>query len=186
MEDFIEWVPAGDDLGKVATHTSFMDVNYALRRSGSDYIPTPDPGTTWYLLVGASEKGTDGAELEELAHSYSRPARIALHRDPGEPEELHRGRVLFEGYDFALRAYTIRKQGEDRVRLRMVPEVPQVNPVFLINGWSSPSVGVRIDGREAARGECYAQVHGHDLTIWIRGRFDRETGFEFLGREAMW
>jgi len=184
MEDFIEWVPAGDDVGRVATHTSFMDVNYALRRSAADFIPTPDPGTTWYLLVGASEDGTDGLELQELAHSYSRPARIELHRDPGEPNELHRGRVLFEGYDYALRAYTIRKQGEDRVRLTMVPEVPQVNPVFLINGWSSSGVTVRLDGRELVPGDYYAQVHGPDLTIWIAGRFAADTDLEFLGREG--
>ena len=56
MEDFLEWVPAGEDVGKVATHTSFMDVNFALRRSSDDYIPTPDQGTTWYMLVGATAR----------------------------------------------------------------------------------------------------------------------------------
>ncbi len=180
MEDFIEWVPAGDEIGKVATHTSFMDVNYALRRSSRDFIPTPDPGTTWYLLVGATSEGTDGSELEELAHSYHEPAQIEIHRDPGEPDDLHRGRVLEEGYDFSLRAYTIRKQGEDRVRLTMRPRAPQINPVFLINGWTAPGVTVTLDGR-ALDTQCYqAQIHEQDLIVWIEGRFAQPVELAFV------
>ncbi|MDW8101167.1 MAG: hypothetical protein RML36_16970 [Anaerolineae bacterium] len=179
MEDFIEWVPAGQDIGRVATHTSFMDVNYALRRSPRDYIPTPDPGTTWYLLVGAAEEGSDGSELEALARSYYTPACIEIHRDPGEPDELHRGRVLLEGYDFALRAYTLRKQGEDRISLTMRPRAPQINPVFLINGWSSPGVEVWVNGKPLSANGYQAQIHGNDLTVWIVGQFAEETNFVF-------
>lgn len=179
MEDFIQWVPAGDDVGKVATHTSFMDVNFAARRKSSDYIPTPDQGTTWYLLVGATEQGTDGSELEEIAHSYRSPATIDVHRDPDEPVELHRGRVLLEGYDFSLRAYVIRKTGEDRVELTMTPTVKQVNPVFLINGWTSPDVVIDVDGSPLARELYEYQVSGEDMTIWIKGSFDEATKFSF-------
>jgi hypothetical protein len=181
IEDFIQWVPAGDDVGKVATHTSFVDVNFALRRSAADYIPTPDQGATWYLLVGAAGQSTPGSELEELAHSYHSPARIEVQRDPGEPEELHRGRVLLEGYDHALRAHVLRKQGEDRVRLTMHPTSPQINPVFLINGWNSPYVTVIVDEAELRSDDFRAQVCGHDLVIWIHGRFAETTQFSFLG-----
>ena len=176
MEDFIEWVPAGGDVGKVATHTSFMDVNFALRRSGNDYIPTPDPGATWYLLVGATGEDTDGSELEAIAHSYRSPANIEIQRDPGEPADLHRGRVLLEGYDYALRAYTFRKQGEDRVRLTMTPTAPQVNPVFLITGWCSPGVRVSVNDEPLAPERFRAQVCGHDLTVWVQGKFEQPTG----------
>jgi hypothetical protein len=180
MEDFIQWVPAGEDVGKVATHTSFMDVNYAMRRSGNDYIPTPDQGTTWYLLVGATGENTDGSELEALAHSYGSPAEVEVHRDPGEPEELHRGRVLLEGYDYSLRAYTFRKVGEDRVRITMKPSAPQINPVFLINGWTSAGVRVFTGGKELGSEAYCSQVSGHDLTIWVQGTFEQPVDFEFL------
>jgi hypothetical protein len=161
MEDFLQWVPAGEDVGKVATHTSFMDVNFAMRRRADDFVPTPAPGTTWYMLVGATESnigGSAGAGLEEIAHSYQSPAQIEVRREPGEHQELHRGRVLLEGYDFSLRAYTFRKQGEDRVELIMTPKAPQINPVFLINGWSAPGVRVRVDGGELAPERFRAQV----------------------------
>jgi len=179
MEDFIQWVPAGNDIGKVATHTSFMDVNFALRRKSSDYIPTPDPGTTWYLLVGATEDGADESQLETLAHSYRTPAEIVVHKDPEEPEELHRGRVLLEGYDYALRAYTFRKTGADQVRLTMKPSVTQVNPVFLINGWKSPHLNLLINKKIVAPEQYSYQISGQDIVIWIRGEFSQETEFEF-------
>jgi len=180
MEDFIQWVPAGDEIGKVATHTSFVDVNYALRRSPDDYIPTPDQGTTWHLLVGATGVDTDGTELEELAHSYSQPARIEIQRDPGEPDDLHRGRVLLEGYEYPLRAYTFRKTGEDRVEITMIPTAPQINPVFLINGWTSARVRIVVDGQELSEDAFTAQISGHDLTVWLPGRFTKETQIRFF------
>jgi hypothetical protein len=181
MEDFLEWVPAGDDVGKVATHTSFMDVNFALRRSSDDYIPTPDQGTTWYMLVGATAHGTDGAELEQLARGYQSPARIDIMRDPGEREELHRGRVLLEGYDFALRAYVIRKTGADEVRLVMTPAVPQINPAFVIDTWTSPAVQVYVDGKELQSDQFQAQLCAGELVVWIAGRYAASTEFAFLG-----
>lgn len=180
MEDFIRWVPAGDDVGKVATHTSFIDVNFAMRRSKNDYIPTPDPGTSWYLLVGATGENSDGSELEAIAHSYQEPAVIDVHRDEGEPEELHRGRVLEEGYDFSLRAYTFRKTGDDRVNLTMKPRAAQINPVFLFNGWTSPDVRVLVNGVQLEPGAFQAQVSGNDLTVWIQGTFTEPTEFSFL------
>jgi hypothetical protein len=181
MEDFLEWVPAGDDVGKVATHTSFMDVNFALRRSSADYIPTPDQGATWYMLVGATARGTGGYDLEELAHGYQAPAAIDVLRDPGERDELHRGRVLLEGYDFALRAYVLRKTGADRVRLVMRPSAPQINPVFVIDRWQGAHVRVCVDGQELHR-DCFAaQVNDGELTVWVAGRFAASAEFAFFG-----
>lgn len=181
MEDFIQWVPAGEDIGKVATHTSFMDVNFAFRRNSSDYIPTPDQGTTWYVLVGATKEGTDGSELEEIAHSYKQPANVRIHKGADEPDELHRGRVLLEGYDYALRAYTIRKKGEDYVKLTFEPSNTQLNPVFLINGWTSPDVKLEINGQAVDKQDFRYQVHGQDMTIWVEGRFTEATEFTFRG-----
>ena len=111
MEDFIQWVPAGDDVGKVATHTSFMDVNFR-PCAANPAITFPRriralPGISWW----EQRRKVPTVRAEEIAHSYRSPARIDIHKDPGEPDEPHRGRVLLEGYDFALRAYVIRKTG---------------------------------------------------------------------------
>lgn len=181
MEDFIQWVPAGDDVGRVATHTSFMDVNYAMRRSAGDLVPTPDTGTTWYLLVGATGADTDGSELEALGNSYRFPAVINVVRDPDEPEEIHRGRVLLEGYDYSVRAYIFRKYGADRVTFTMKPSAPQINPVFVVNGWTSPGVVLSIDGDEVDDGKYRAQVTGEDLVIWVAGTFEHATQFQLVG-----
>ena len=71
--------------------------------------------------------------------------------------------MLLEGYDYSLRAQTFRKTGADQVDFKLDPRpeqmalgtrtgqsdaviVPQINPVFLINGWSSPGARVSIDG----------------------------------------
>jgi hypothetical protein len=197
MEDFLEWVPAGEDMGKVATHTSFISVNFASRRSPKDYIPTPDPGASWYFLVGATAESTDGSELEALARSYYYPAQIEVTREPGEPPERHRGRVLLEGYDWSLRAQTFRKQGEDRVEFAMDPHseemamgtktghsasnvVAQINPVFVINGWTAPGARVFVDGQELPARRYATQVHDHDLTVWVEGRFEQETQFKIV------
>jgi hypothetical protein len=147
--------------------------------SENDFIPTPDPGTTWYLLVGATDENTDGSELEALALSYGRPGTIQVHRDPGEPEDLHRGRVLEEGYDFSLRAYTFRKKGEDRVSFTLIPSAAQINPVFLINGWSAPHVQVTANGTLLNSNQYRAQVNGNDLTVWVEGSFTEATRFLF-------
>lgn len=179
MEDFIEWVPAGEEVGKVATHTSFVDVNFALRRSSSDYIPTPDPGTTWYMLVGATGEDTDGSELEALGRSYAHPARIEVLRDPGEPSDLHRGRVLVEGYDYSIRAYTFRKTGEDRVAFVMHPDEPQINPVFVIDGWTAAEVVVSMNGSQLESEMFQYQISEHDLVLWLSGQINIETRFEF-------
>lgn len=179
MEDFLEWVPAGDSVGKVATHTSFSSVDYSRRLSGRDYVPTPDPGTTWYMLVGAAQEGADPSTLDALAQSYLNPAAVEVHRDPGEPLERHRGRVLLEGYDYSLRAYTFRKTGEDRMSLTMTPTVPQINPVFLVDGWTSPGVTVHVNGQALPAERYTAQVSGHDLTLWVEGTFAQPVEFAF-------
>ena len=102
-------------------------------------------------------------------------------RDPGEREELHRGRVLLEGYDFALRAYMLRKTGADDVRLVMTPGAPQINPVFVIDTWTSPAVQVYVDGKELQDDQFQAQVCAGELVVWVAGRYAASTEFAFLG-----
>jgi hypothetical protein len=63
----------------------------------------------------------------------------------------------------------------------MKPGAVQLNPVILINGWSSPGVRVQRDGVELEEGHYVAQVNGQDLVVWVEGRVDSETRFEFTG-----
>ncbi|MCZ7679290.1 MAG: hypothetical protein M5U28_11245 [Sandaracinaceae bacterium] len=62
----------------------------------------------------------------------------------------------------------------------MNPTAPRLNPVFLINGWSAPDVQVLVDDRPLDRDRYRAQVYGHDLTVWVQGRFDQATKFSFI------
>lgn len=182
MEDFIQWVPAGDSMSKVATHTSFVDVNFAMRRSAADYIPTPDPATTWYMLTGAIEGQVDNSNLEERTRSCFEPAAIEIIQDPGESKELHRGRVLYEGYDFSIRGYVIRKIGADQVRLHMRPGAAQVDPVFLVTDWTCPDVMVAVDGQTLPpeRWQHQSTDQG-ELVLWLSGRFDQLTEISIWG-----
>jgi len=199
MEDFLLWVPAGSDIGKVATHTSFVDVNFAMRRSAKDFVPTPAPGTTFYFLVGATEPGNDVAQLDALARSYYRPANIRVHKGPTEPDEMNRGRVLVEGYDFSLRAQCFRKQGEDRLEFTLDPTVykralkastmssgdtetvPQINPVFVVDGWTAVGARVQVDGEDVPAADYAAQVSGHDLVLWLKRRFAKPARIVIAG-----
>lgn len=182
-EDFIEWVPAGQDMGTVATHTSFVDVNFAMRVSPSDYIPSPEPATTWYMLTGAVEAEASTLALEERVRSCFEPAKLEVVRDPGEPDRLHRGRVLFEGYDFSLRAYVIRKTGKDQVRFFVVPGAVQIDPVFVVTGWLSERAHVLVDGRALADGAWRSQwTADGQLVIWISGRIERPREISIVGQ----
>lgn len=129
------------------------------------------------MLVGAIDVAKPEEILNELAHS--KPAEIQVHKENGESNDLHRGRVLLEGYDFSLRAYVLRKQREDRVAFTMIPQSVQVNPVFVIAGWSSHSVKVSVNHRQLSSSDYRYQVNGDELVIWIKGRFDRPTEFNF-------
>jgi hypothetical protein len=75
--------------------------------------------------------------------------------------------VLLEVHDCALRAYTFRKQGKDEVKLTLKPTAAQVNPVFVINGWNTPRVAVRVNGAELSQAGFQFQVAGHDLIVWV-------------------
>lgn len=88
--------------------------------------------------------------------------------------------MLLEGYDFTLRAYVLRKAGDDRVRLTMTPTAAQLNPVFLITGWTAPSVRVYLDGEEMGSDRFQAQLGADGLTVWVAGHFATSIEFAFM------
>jgi len=185
-ENFIGWVSAGGEVGTVPTHSCFIDCNFSMRRKESDFVQTPAPGTTWYLLIGATGHGTDGSELDPLALSYRFPAEVTVHREASERGDPHRGRVLVEGYDYSGRTYTFRQNDrQNRVEVALQPKdgVPVINPVFLVNGWDAVAQGTRVvvDGAELHSEKFVAQNSGSDLVVWVEGVFSRPTSFGFHG-----
>jgi hypothetical protein len=185
MEDFLEWVAAGDAIGRVATHTSFVDANYSMRWKDDDYVATPDPGTSWYILVGAVDESADGAELDRVVHSYRNPAAVEIVRGRGRQGDPRSGRLVYEGYDFPRRAYTFRQNdAEDAVRAVLRPGAAVLDPVVVVEGWHTPAdrLSVRRDGRVLPPDAYRAQVSGHELVLWLAGSFDSKFTLELTDR----
>jgi hypothetical protein len=182
-EDFIGWVSARGEVGTVPTHSCFIDCNFAMRKAPNHFIETPFPGTTWYVLIGATESGTDGSELDRLALTYRYPAQAVVTGDPSERQ------VAYEGFDFSVRSYNLfqrRMEAQsDLVELRLSPQpgIPLVNPVLVINGWKSPPETLEVSAGKSALDDQQhrAQIRGRDLVVWIEGTFDEETEFRLTG-----
>ncbi len=183
-EDFILGSLALDQVGKITTHTCFMNCNYAWRTSDDDFVPTPFPGTTWYMLVGAVPEKSDPAELDRLTMSWRRPAAVTIVR-PAEKGDPRRGRVIFEGFDYSLRAYAFRQHDEeDRVEFSLDPTVPAVNPAFRLMNWTSApeDIRVKVNGTDVSPGAYAAQISGRDLVVWIDGTWSSRTSVGFYGK----
>lgn len=206
MEDFRGWDNAGSSQGKTATHTSFISVNYSKRFDGTGFVQKPDAGMTWYMLVGAQPETAEINLLDNLARSWHIPAHITMLKAAGAsalggghflPTEFHRGEMLFEGYDYSIRAYTFRKTaGPDELVVELKPDSVLglsiikasqtreqlddeeelmssiINPVFVVNGWSSPTAIVQVNGQVLGSDACQTQISGRDLVVWIKGTFD--------------
>ncbi|MFW6035706.1 MAG: hypothetical protein ACOCRZ_05570 [Halothermotrichaceae bacterium] len=187
MENFIGWAPnETQNIKEVATHTCFMDVNYAMRRGQDDFVPTPYPGTTWYMLVGAIDGQNNSEKLDKLAKSYHYPAEIEVEKkeDLSHNYTGQYGQVLYEGYDYSKRAYIFRKSGEEEIRFKFTPDTDkkQINPVFIIEDWDSPKVSLRVNNINIDNDKYFTQVFEGKLVIWIKSEFDKETIFEIHGK----
>ncbi|MCZ7679288.1 MAG: hypothetical protein M5U28_11235 [Sandaracinaceae bacterium] len=181
MEDFVEWVPAGDEIGQVATHTSFVSVNPMRRRSPADYVPTPDqgrPGTCWW------EPRPRAAMAPSWKHWPTPTAGQPPSRSIATP--ANRSTCTAAGCCWKATTFpcaptpSAKQPATTGSSLTMNPTAPQLNPVFLINGWTSPGVQVLVDDRPLDRDRYRAQVYGHDLTVWVQGRFEKTTKFSFI------
>lgn len=91
--------------------------------------------------------------------------------------EVEEGRILFEKYDPAQRAYVFRREGEDRpLRARLVlhasKESPVHNPVFVIKDWGEGAVRLGMKGEDLQRGKDFRwarleNTRSGDIVIWI-------------------
>jgi hypothetical protein len=184
-EEFILADKGNKVVGKQATHSSFIDGNYAFRpfllnedeesqrKAARYYVETPAPGTSWLFLTGATEKSHD--YLIELAKSWYYPAKVLTGNEciksiPG----MSSGPVLYEGYAYSERAYTFRKSGPDKIEFTMSPKFPVINPVFNINGWKSPKASVSIDQKTLNQDKVVCAISGNDLVVMVKGRFSKE------------
>ena len=181
-EDFIGWVSARGEVGTVATHTCFIDCNYAMRKSPRDVVETPAPGTTWYVIVGALAPGDNGEGLDAVAVSYRNPGVVELGTDDGE----------YEGFDYSARAHVIclSASAADRadleLRLLPVPAAPVIDPVFSVSGWTAPveHLELSVDGTVIEANGFRAQTSGHDLVVWLRGRYRTPAAIRLVVRGA--
>lgn len=171
MEDFVLAADAGEEVGQVATHSSFVNCQYT--SIPGDRPPRP---TTWLFLTGATDQPS--SYLVELAKSWLNPAKVETGYEGDSLWGMACGRVLFEGYAYSERAYTTRKFGEDQVKLAMTPNVPAINPVFIINGWERPVAKVALNGKVLDKELFKWQQVENDLVVWINQRIAEPTEVE--------
>lgn len=169
MEDFVLAADAGADVESVATHTSFIDCNYT--SIPADVPPRP---TTWLFITGATQEPS--SFLAALARSWQNPARIETgYENKGKIPGMAQGRVLYEGYAYSQMAYCFRKFGENKIEFQMTPKEKVINPVFIVNSWTSSSARVSLDGKELDQRKFRTQIDGKDLVIWIDQVIDQPT-----------
>ena len=175
MENFILGVDAGEDVGKVVTHTSFINCNYT--SIPADRPPRP---CIWLFLIGATEE--DDAFLIDLIQSWYNPAEVSTGYESKKSQGSY-GSVLYEGYAFSERAYQFRKMEGNKVSFIMRPKVDVINPVTRVIGWAGPSVSVFLDGNPLNTESFQAQLEGNDLLVWINKRVSKETKIELIELE---
>lgn len=192
-EDFVLADRGYDMVGKVATHSSFIDCNYSFRPFLHDfddedlqeiaanyYVETPPKGASWLFLTGATEKSQD--YLIELAQSWYHPAKVLTGNEciksiPG----MASGPVFYEGYAFSERAYIFRKFGPDKLEFTMEPKKIVINPVFIVNSWKSSDISVNINQKKLNSSEVSSALFRDELIIMIKGRFDKKIHVDIKG-----
>jgi len=164
-EEFVGFIEAGDDVGKVATHTSFCCFGYS-------YTPfeRPPRPTVWLYLTGATDDSS--TSLSEIASSWLNPATVLT-----ETNVIH-GVTLYQGYRFSERAYVFNALGHGKIDFVMKPQVKVVNPVFRVDNWKAGTVEVKMDGSPLNVNEYQWQLTQGNLIVWINREIKEETRFE--------
>ncbi len=171
MEDYVLAVEAGDDVGKMATHTCFMSCQYT-------WIPADRPPRpcTWLFLTGATEK--DDAYLVDLIQSWYTPAEVTTGYENKKLLIGSCGSVLYEGYAFSERAYQFRKTQGNKVSFDIRPKVDILNPVIRVIGWKASSASVSLNGSSLNAEDFQTQLKGDDLLVWIDRKVSEKTRIE--------
>ncbi|TKJ47747.1 hypothetical protein CEE34_02240 [Candidatus Aerophobetes bacterium Ae_b3a] len=71
--------------------------------------------------------------------------------------------------------HCFRKFGENKIEFQMTPKEKVINPVFIVNSWTSSSARVSLDGKELDQRKFRTQIDGKDLVIWIDQVIDQPT-----------
>jgi len=170
-ENFIGYINAGCDAGKVATHTSICSFGYS-------YTPfeRPPRPTSWLLLTGVTEDYSP-VRLSEVASSWLFPAIIETEKGSKQGLAL-RGITPYQGYRFSERAYVF-KMTVDKLIFTMIPQVKVINPVFIIENWRSSEVRVRLDGDFLDNDGYRWQLAQGNLIIWLNRCIEEKAEVEF-------
>lgn len=171
MENFVLGVDAGKDVGKVATHTSFIDCNYT--SVPADRPPRP---CNWLFLTGATEE--KDSYLVDLVKSWYNPADIQTGYESGNIPGMSHGPILYEGYAFSERTYQFTKMQGNKVSFTIKPKLAVINPVIRVIGWNSSSASLSLDGEKVSSQKFCSQIKGNELILWINRRISKPTKVE--------
>ena len=160
----MEPTPGRDASGTQAAHGSFFHIaRIPIYQSGDEWISK--------VLLHGMTGGTVG-ELAPLAKSWLNAPAL----------EVTEGSLTSDGYNPAERAYeltcnTARRPSALRLELAATRDSPVVNPAFVITGWGTAGVVLKLNGRTMPQGKDFRvgyrrSAEGRDLIVWIRIRSD--------------
>ncbi len=128
------------------------------------------PGPIYHCAMQMT--GPENEEAEALQEAYARPGRLKVllglddRRSPGDRDK--------DGFDESQGCYRLRARN-GYCRFRLEPEVPLVNPVFVVEGISPGPVSIHADGlaiRDSSRTPAGA------LLFRLPGRHERPVSIE--------
>jgi len=129
----------------------------------NDPIRSTDREKDWVWLIGMAESEQQAIEV---ARCWLKPGRIVPRRG-----------LAVKDYSLTERAYVLEDTGGNgRFDFTLVPEpdVPIVNPAFIIRNWTEPC-RVSVAGAQEVRVERETDANCYGLVIWARGRFAGPT-----------
>jgi hypothetical protein len=147
------------------------------RESGSEgSLNAVDKGTktvntywsSW--IYGASTQ--TAAELARLARSWAQPPVL----------KIAEGGFISKGYDLTQRAYVIDGEaatsGQLDMELSASAESPVVNASFIVEGFNSGEIDIRLDGKALVKNRDYKtglvrKLEKDDLVVWLPVKSDK-------------
>jgi hypothetical protein len=139
---------------------------------GSAFQPNPNNRFWLTWMYGASQKTPK--ELARLAKSWTQPPVL----------NINGSSFVSKGYDLTQRAYILESNGEKNDHLEMEllasNESPVVNACFVIKGWDSDEISVKLDGKILEKKKDYRtgikrNLEKDELILWIKIDSDKAS-----------
>jgi hypothetical protein len=152
------WVDRDEQFDR-PTHSNLVNVV-------TDEVERAEDHKTWVWLIGIAPPKD---RLIEVSACWLRPGDV----------RVTEGRLTSLGYDSSQRAYVLKGEaGPATLVLQPVVGSPVVNPAFVIDGWRG-NLKVRLPGSAAAATRVGSEEGGQRKVVFVEGRFDEPTTFEF-------